>query len=77
MVIQMAIEPLRIVPAVVFRHLSLCFLVVVVLIWVVSTAGYAFETCVAVGSGLRVECGVFERGGAVGAEEAGGVEEGG
>jgi len=77
MVVQMAIEPSRIVPAIVFGHLSLCSLVVVVIVWMISATSDALETCVAVGGGLGVEGGVFERGGAVGAEEAGRVKEGG
>jgi len=55
MIVQMAIKPLRIVPAIVFCHLSFCFLVVVVFIGMLSTSGDALEAGVAVGRGLGVE----------------------
>ena len=77
MVIQVTVKSLRIIPAIVFSHLSLGFLIVVMLIGMLSAAGYALEAGGAVSSGLGVEGGVLEGGGAVGAEEAGRVEEGG
>ena len=76
-VVQVAVKSLPVVPTIVFRHLGLCFLVIVVFVWMFPASGDALEACGTVGGGLGVEGGVFERGGAVGAEEAGRVKEGG